>query len=307
MIGTINIVNQYGTTLTTGSTYPITSSWATNAISSSFATSANTAVSANSATSANTATSASFATVAGTATSATTTTSASYALTASFALNASGGGSGTVSGSANYISKFTSGTAVGNSVIYETGSNIGIGTINPNAKLNINSSGSLVSGSVVFSVEGTQGSLFSVDDSLSGSLMSVNDISGLPILEVFSDDRLVVGTYNANTLVVTGSRVGIGTSVPVAKLQVSGNISASSFTSSVSSGVGFLGTSSFASTASFSLTASNVVTASYALNALTASFALNASGGGGGGSGTVTGSVNYISKFTTTTTVGGKL
>ncbi len=125
MIGTINIVNQYGTTLTTGSTYPITSSWATNAISSSFATSANTAVSANSATSANTATSASFATVAGTATSATTTTSASYALTASFALNASGGGSGTVSGSANYISKFTSGTAVGNSVIYETGSNIG--------------------------------------------------------------------------------------------------------------------------------------------------------------------------------------
>jgi len=306
MIGTINIVNQYGTTLTTGSTYPITSSWATNAISSSFATSANTAVSANSATSANTATSASFATVAGTATSATTTTSASYALTASFALNASGG-SGTVSGSANYISKFTSGTAVGNSVIYETGSNIGIGTINPNAKLNINSSGSLVSGSVVFSVEGTQGSLFSVDDSLSGSLMSVNDISGLPILEVFSDDRLVVGTYNANTLVVTGSRVGIGTSVPVAKLQVSGNISASSFTSSVSSGVGFLGTSSFASTASFSLTASNVVTASYALNALTASFALNASGGGGGGSGTVTGSVNYISKFTTTTTVGNSV
>jgi hypothetical protein len=277
----------------------ISSSYSLTSVSSSYSNVANTATSA---TSANTATSSSYATTAGTATSATSATSAnsatsaSYALTASFALNASGGGgSGTVSGSANYISKFTSGTAVGNSVIYETGSNIGIGTINPNAKLNINSSGSLVSGSVVFSVEGTQGSLFSVDDSLSGSLMSVNDISGLPILEVFSDDRLVVGTYNANTLVVTGSRVGIGTSVPVAKLQVSGNISGSSFTSSVSSGVGFLGTSSFASTAS------------YALNALTASFALNASGGGGGGSGTVTGSVNYISKFTTTTTVGNSV
>ena len=249
----------------------VSSSYSLNSVSSSYSNVANTATSA---TSANTATSASFATTAGTATSATSATSAnsatsaSYALTASFALNSSGGGgSGTVSGSTNYISKFTSGSAIGNSVIYETGSNIGIGTINPNAKLNINSSGSLVSGSVVFSVEGTQGSLFSVDDSLSGSLMSVNDISGLPILEVFSDDRLVVGTYNSNALVVTGSRVGIGISNPIAKLQVSGNISGSSFTSSVSNGVGFLGTSSFS------------VTASYALNALTASFALNASGG----------------------------
>ena len=274
----------------------VSSSYSLNSVSSSYSNVANTATSA---TSANTATSSSFATTAGTATSATSAnsaTSASYALTASFALNSSGGGggSGTVSGSVNYISKFTSGSAIGNSVIYETGSNIGIGTINPNAKLNINSSGSLVSGSVVFSVEGTQGSLFSVDDSLSGSLMSVNDISGLPILEVFSDDRLVVGTYNSNALVVTGSRVGIGTNNPIAKLQVSGNISGSSFTSSVSNGVGFLGTSSFA------------VTASYALNALTASFALNASGGGGG-SGTVTGSLNYISKFTSTTTVGNSV
>ena len=276
----------------------VSSSYSLNSVSSSYSNVANTATSA---TSANTATSASFATTAGTATSATSATSAnsatsaSYALTASFALNSSGGGgSGTVSGSTNYISKFTSGSAIGNSVIYETGSNIGIGTINPNAKLNINSSGSLVSGSVVFSVEGTQGSLFSVDDSLNGSLMSVNDISGLPILEVFSDDRLVVGTYNSNALVVTGSRVGIGISNPIAKLQVSGNISGSSFTSSVSNGVGFLGTSSFS------------VTASYALNALTASFALNASGGGGG-SGTVTGSLNYISKFTSTTTVGNSV
>ena len=158
-----------GSSLTTGSTYPITSSWANNAISSSYANVAATATSATSATSANTANSA---------------TSASYALTASFALNASGGGggSGTVTGSVNYIAKFTSGSSVGNSVIYESGSNIGIGTTSPNSKLNINSSGSLVSGSVVFSVEGTQGSLFSVDDNLSGSLMSVNDVSGLPIL-----------------------------------------------------------------------------------------------------------------------------
>jgi hypothetical protein len=81
------------------------------------------------------------------------------------------------------------------------------------------------SGSVAF--YGNSGSLFGIADSLSGSLMSVNDISGIPILEVFSDDRVVMGTFNSNALVVTGSNVGIGTATPQTKLQVNGNISTS--------------------------------------------------------------------------------
>jgi hypothetical protein len=70
----------------------------------------------------------------------------------------------------------------------------------------------LQSGSVAFL--GNSGSLFSIVDSMSGSLMAVSDISGLPILEVFSDDRVVAGKYNSNALVVTGSRVGIGKATP---------------------------------------------------------------------------------------------
>lgn len=107
-----------GFTLTTGSTYPITSSWANNAVTSSFAISASKAISAsyaatssnainavtaNSATSASNSTTSSYSLVAITATSASnaitaafalnvgsaaTATSASYALTSSFALNA---------------------------------------------------------------------------------------------------------------------------------------------------------------------------------------------------------------------------
>jgi hypothetical protein len=61
------------------------------------------------------------------------------------------------------------------------------------------------SGSSVLDIQGSQGQLFSVIDTLSGSLMSVNDVSGLPILEVFSDDRVVLGTYGAPALVITGS------------------------------------------------------------------------------------------------------
>ena len=47
----------------------------------------------------------------------------------------------------------------------------------------------------IFTVQGSQGELFSVTDSLSGSLFSVNDISGLPILEVFSDSTTTIGNY----------------------------------------------------------------------------------------------------------------
>lgn len=78
------------------------------------------------------------------------------------------------------------------------------------------------SGSLAF--YGNAGTLFGITDSLSGSLMSVNDISGLPILEVFSDDRVVMGSFNRNTLVVTGSRVGIDKAIPNADLDVSGSV-----------------------------------------------------------------------------------
>jgi len=55
----------------------------------------------------------------------------------------------------------------------------------------------------VFTVQGSQGELFSITDSLSGSLFSVNDISGLPILEVFSDNTILQGNYLAPSLNTT--------------------------------------------------------------------------------------------------------
>jgi hypothetical protein len=57
--------------------------------------------------------------------------------------------------------------------------------------------------SPLFTVQGSSGELFSVTDSLTGSLFSVNDISGLPILEVFSDNRILQGSYLAPSLNTT--------------------------------------------------------------------------------------------------------
>lgn len=85
------------------------------------------------------------------------------------------------------------------------------------------------SGATVFNAEGTNGSLFSVVDSLSGSLMSVNNNAGLPIFEVFSDDSIIAGRFNNNDFVITsGGSIGIGTSSPISKFQVSGLITANS-------------------------------------------------------------------------------
>lgn len=55
----------------------------------------------------------------------------------------------------------------------------------------------------IFSTAGSLGELFSVSDSLTGSLFSVNDVSGMPILEVFSDSTTTIGDYYAPMLVAT--------------------------------------------------------------------------------------------------------
>jgi hypothetical protein len=101
------------------------------------------------------------------------------------------------------------------------GGSIGIGTISPSASLHVagttllsSSFNTAISGSTlkvqgsgstqpIFTVVGSQGELFSITDSLSGSLFSVNDISGLPILEVFSDNTILLGNYQAPTLYTT--------------------------------------------------------------------------------------------------------
>ena len=57
-------------------------------------------------------------------------------------------------------------------------------------------------GENVFNVDGTAGRLFTISDTMSGSLFSVADFSGLASLEVFDNDRITLG-LNTNPIVVT--------------------------------------------------------------------------------------------------------
>ena len=71
------------------------------------------------------------------------------------------------------------------------------------------------SGSVLLDVQGSQGQLFSITDSLSGSLFAVKDISGMPVMEAFSDNTVRLGQFGQKVLFVSQSRVGIGKETPL--------------------------------------------------------------------------------------------
>jgi hypothetical protein len=97
---------------------------------------------------------------------------------------------------------------------------VGVGTNSPAAKLDVVTS---IAASNVILARGTNGVLFNVTDDLSDSLFSVNDSSGLPVLEVFADDRVVAGRYNQNDLVLSNGNLGLGFNAPANKLSVYGN------------------------------------------------------------------------------------
>jgi len=59
----------------------------------------------------------------------------------------------------------------------------------------------------IFDVRGSNGELFTVSDTLIGSLFAVNNISGLPVFEVFSDDIINMGSFMAPSLNTTTKTV----------------------------------------------------------------------------------------------------
>ena len=96
-------------------------------------------------------------------------------------------------------------------------SKIGIGTTaNPTgAKLLVD----VGSGVTAVTVQGSEGQLFSVTNELTtGSIFSVNDISGIPSIDVDADGTILVAPYS------TTEKVGIGTTSPAYKMDVVGDI-----------------------------------------------------------------------------------
>jgi hypothetical protein len=86
----------------------------------------------------------------------------------------------------------------------------------------------------ICTVNGNNGTLFSVSDDLSDSLFSVNTIAGLPVIEAFADNTVKLGKYGAEAIVISGSNN---------TLQLSGSIKAVSLGTSSDTNVVVFNTS----------------------------------------------------------------
>jgi hypothetical protein len=112
---------------------------------------------------------------------------------------------------------------------------VGIGTTNTQAQLHIVGDVLVAAGSSTdqyitqkayevnngtLSWEGSAGQLFSITNNLtSGSLFSVNDVSGIPSIDVDADGTILLAPYGRSDI----GLVGIGTTTPTSKLTVQGD------------------------------------------------------------------------------------
>lgn len=145
-----------------------------------------------------------------------------------------GGGSGiTGSGTAGYITKWSGTTAIGNSIIFESGTEIGINNISPNHDLDVTGDINLDAGSLFFSSLGSAAPSWSIATDASGDLI-IDETAGPENVIFRNGGDVGVGLTGSNTpqarLDVNGAiRMGDDSSSPTAsnvgtqRYRVSGN------------------------------------------------------------------------------------
>ena len=132
-----------------------------------------------------------------------------------------GGGGGSIAGSGttNYIPKFTSSTAIGNSQIFDNGTGVGIGTASPTqytgGALGIN----ILSSTTTSEIKLTN----STTGNTSAAGLILTQIGNNGFVVNASNGTLSFGTNDTERMRITsGGNVGIGYTAPAAKLAVSG-------------------------------------------------------------------------------------
>lgn len=217
-----------GSSLVTGSTYPITSSWANNSISSSYATNAGTSNTANSANAA---------------------TSASYALTASFAANA---GSSLTTGSTYPI---TASWSISSSYVASTGNSISssFATTASYVANTLSSSYSLTASYALNAGSGGGGSSSSTSSLIGQTFVPTASVSQLSLTQSVSNNDQILVILDGLVQSRTGSYTVSGSTLTLTENADSGSNIDVRFLGGSSSG-GSSVSSSYALTSSFSST-----------------------------------------------------
>lgn len=131
-----------------------------------------------------------------------------------------GGGGGGIdgSGSSGYLARWTGSEEIGNSELYQSGGNIGIGNTSPSSLLDV--SGTVTMDSFKMATGATSGYVLTADDSGVGTWQ---EVTGLPAATSGNTLYFSDGEWSTSSLLTnTGQAIGIGTSSPSSALSVQG-------------------------------------------------------------------------------------
>ena len=142
------------------------------------------------------------------------------------------GGSGTT----NYIPKLTGASTIGNSQIFDNGTNVGIGTASPSYKLDVNGSSifrswSSMSAGFPFSWNSVDGQY--VANGFASAINTETSDGAMAFFTAPSGSSGASASFTERMRITTGGNVGIGTQSPSNKLSVVGS---GSFSTSLSVG-----------------------------------------------------------------------
>ena len=166
-------------------------------------------------------------------------------------------------GTANYVARFLSQNKVGTGVIYDNGTNVGIGTTSPTVKLVVQSAAAN-SNAMYINASGGTNNLFSfVDNNSTGDalfVMNKNTESGS------ISTGIVLNTNGWSFL--NGGNVGIGTTSPGSLLQVNGGaaIGYSSSTAAPTNGLTIAGLACIGTTSPTAYTALSILENNTSIN-----------------------------------------
>jgi hypothetical protein len=131
----------------------------------------------------------------------------------------------TGTGTANYVAKFTGSTSIGNSLIYDNGTNVGIGIASPFGRFHSLSTGTgsnTISG--VFSDGSTNGNAITISNATGLSTISATYLS-TSIDSALAFQTTTGGVSSERIRITAVGNIGIGTTSPISKLDIRGRLS----------------------------------------------------------------------------------